>query len=44
MPDEQKVSLIYFGDAQNDVKSMWSRVIRQAYGKFPEVDFLLACG
>ena len=25
-------SFIYFGDAQNDVRSMWSRVIREAYG------------
>ncbi|MBK8504060.1 MAG: metallophosphoesterase family protein [Saprospiraceae bacterium] len=44
MPNEQKVSLIYFGDAQNDVKSMWSRVIRQAYSQFPQVDFLLHAG
>ena len=28
-------SFIYFGDAQNDVKAHWSRVIRQAYRRRP---------
>ena len=42
-PDEP-ISLIYFGDAQNNVKAMWSRVIRQAYGSIPEVDFMLHAG
>jgi hypothetical protein len=37
-------SFIYFGDAQNQVKSMWSRVIRNSYRKFPEVDFMLHAG
>ncbi|MCK5104426.1 MAG: fibronectin type III domain-containing protein, partial [Cyclobacteriaceae bacterium] len=33
MPEpEKKISFVYFGDAQNNLKSMWSRVIRQAYG------------
>ena len=44
MPNDEKLSLIYFGDAQNDVKSLWSRVIRQAYAKFPQVDFMLHAG
>jgi len=45
MPEpEKKISLVYFGDAQNNVKSMWSRVIRQAYGSIPEVDFMLHAG
>lgn len=45
MPEpEKKISLVYFGDAQNDVKSMWSRVIRQAYGSIPDVDFMLHAG
>ena len=37
-------SFIYFGDAQNNVKSLWSRVIRNSYRKFPEVDFMLHAG
>jgi len=45
MPDSKKsLSFLYFGDAQNDVKSMWSRVIRQAYKQMPQVDFLLHAG
>ncbi|WP_186758215.1 purple acid phosphatase family protein [Echinicola salinicaeni] len=41
---EGPLSLIYFGDAQNDVYSMWSRVIREAYFQFPKVDFMLYAG
>ena len=37
-------SFIYFGDAQNDVKSLWSRVIRNSYRQFPEADFMLHAG
>ncbi|WP_273568595.1 purple acid phosphatase family protein [Maribacter halichondriae] len=37
-------SFIYFGDAQNDVKSLWSRVIRNSYRQFPDVDFMLHAG
>lgn len=37
-------SFIYFGDAQNDLKSRWSRVIRGAYSKMPKADFLLHAG
>jgi hypothetical protein len=46
MPDasKQKLSFIYFGDAQNDVKSMWSRVIREAYKTMTKVDFMLHAG
>lgn len=46
MPDasKEKLSFIYFGDAQNDVKSMWSRVIREAYKTLPAVDFMLHAG
>ena len=44
MPAEDKLSFIYFGDAQNEVKSMWSRVIRKAYATMPEVDFMLHAG
>jgi len=38
------ISLVYFGDAQNEVKSMWSRVIREAYSTLPTVDFMLHAG
>jgi len=44
MPDSDELSFIYFGDAQNDVKSMWSRVIREAYAAFPRIDFMLHAG
>ncbi len=45
MPDsKQKLSFVYFGDAQNDIKSMWSRVIREAYKTMPRVDFMLHAG
>lgn len=37
-------SFIYFGDAQNDLKSRWSRTIRQAYSDLPKADFLLHAG
>ena len=37
-------SFIYFGDAQNEVKSLWARVIREAYSLFPQVDFMLHAG
>ncbi len=37
-------SFIYFGDAQNDVKSMWSRVIRQAFIDLPRAAFMLHAG
>jgi hypothetical protein len=44
-PDpDNAVSLIYFGDAQNNVKSMWSRVIREAFATMPQVDFMLHAG
>lgn len=37
-------SFIYFGDAQTEVKSMWSRVIRKSYKMMPKVDFMLHAG
>lgn len=42
--DKGKLSFVYFGDAQNDLKSMWSRVIREAYKTIPQVDFMLHAG
>lgn len=37
-------SFVYFGDAQNDLKSMWSRVVRQAYSDMPKASFMLHAG
>jgi len=42
--EPEPFSFIYFGDAQNDVRSMWSRVIREAYGDAPKARFLLHAG
>ena len=45
MPEAEKgLSFIYFGDAQNNLKSMWSRVIRQSFITMPKVDFMLYAG
>lgn len=41
---EAPLSFIYFGDAQNDIKSLWSRAIRGAYRQMPKADFLLHAG
>ena len=40
----QGFSFLYFGDAQNDLKSMWSRAIRQGYSTAPNIDFMLHAG
>ncbi len=37
-------SFVYFGDAQNDVKSHWSRIVREAYSDAPKAAFLLHAG
>ena len=37
-------SFIYFGDAQNQLLSLWSRTIRNALLNTPKVDFLLYAG
>jgi myo-inositol-hexaphosphate 3-phosphohydrolase/3',5'-cyclic AMP phosphodiesterase CpdA len=42
--EPEPFSFIYFGDAQNDVRSMWSRVIREAYGDAPDAAFMLHAG
>lgn len=41
---EEPFSFIYFGDAQNNLRSMWSRVIREAYRDAPKAAFLLHAG
>ncbi len=40
----QPFSFIYFGDAQNDVRSMWSRVIREAHAEAPRARFIIHAG
>ena len=35
---------VYFGDSQNDVRSMWSRVIREAFADAPRAAFMLHAG
>lgn len=42
--DDNKFSFIYLGDPQNDLKSQWSRVIREAYSHAPDCGFILYCG
>lgn len=37
-------SFIYFGDAQNEIKSLWSRVIREAYAAAPRARFMIHAG
>jgi 3',5'-cyclic AMP phosphodiesterase CpdA len=37
-------SFIYFGDAQNDLKSLWSRVIREAFSDAPRASFIVHAG
>ncbi len=37
-------NFIYLGDFQNDIKSLCSRTIRQAYSHFPNAEFLLFAG
>ncbi|PSQ96798.1 MAG: serine/threonine protein phosphatase [Bacteroidetes bacterium SW_9_63_38] len=37
-------SFIYVGDAQNNVRSHWSRLIRQAYADAPDVSFMIHAG
>jgi hypothetical protein len=38
------LSFVYFGDAQNDVYSMWSRVIRTSSRYAPDARFLIHAG
>ncbi|QDS95479.1 Alkaline phosphatase precursor [Roseimaritima multifibrata] len=37
-------SFIYFGDAQNNIRSMWSRVLREAQRDAPKAAFFLHAG
>ncbi|QJW99946.1 purple acid phosphatase family protein [Frigoriglobus tundricola] len=35
---------LYFGDAQNGIKSLWSRVVRGAYSDMPKARFMVHAG
>lgn len=37
-------SFLYFGDAQNDIRSLWSRAIRGAYSTLPTVSLMIHAG
>ncbi len=37
-------TFIYFGDAQNEIKSLWSRAIRSAYSDAPRARFMIHAG
>ncbi|GGC23680.1 phosphoesterase [Parapedobacter defluvii] len=42
--DTEPFSFIYLGDAQNDIKSEWSRVIRQSFRQQPDARFIIHAG
>jgi len=42
--ESEPFSFIYFGDAQNDVRSLWSRVIREAFSDAPKAKFMIHAG
>ena len=42
--EERPFSFIYFGDAQNDVRTHWSRVFREAFRDAPRAAFTLHAG
>lgn len=37
-------SFLYFGDAQNDIRSLWSRAVRGAYSKLPTASLMIHAG
>ncbi|REA59663.1 metallophosphoesterase [Dyadobacter luteus] len=40
----EPVSFLYFGDAQNDVLSLWSRAVRGAYSTLPKANLIIHAG
>lgn len=40
----EPLGFIYFGDAQNGIKTLWSRVARGAYSDMPKAKFILHAG
>jgi hypothetical protein len=41
---KESVAFLYFGDAQNDIRSLWSRAIRGAYSNLPKANLLIHAG
>lgn len=41
---DQPFSFVYLGDAQNDIRSKWSRVIRRAFSQEPDARFIIHTG
>lgn len=42
--NNEAFSFIYVGDAQNDIRSKWSHIIRKAYMKAPNAKFIIHAG
>ena len=42
--EAEPFSFIYFGDAQNNLRQHWSRVIREAYSDAPKARFMIHTG
>lgn len=42
--DAEPFTFIYMGDAQNEIYSMWSRAIREAYSEAPRARFIIHAG
>ncbi len=42
--DDSPFTFVYFGDAQNAIRPLWSRVIREANQHAPRADFMLHAG
>jgi 3',5'-cyclic AMP phosphodiesterase CpdA len=42
--DARSFTFVYFGDAQNDIRSLWSRVVREAHADAPRASFMLHAG
>jgi hypothetical protein len=40
----EKFSFIYYGDVQTNIRSLWSRVVRDAYGKAPGAVLMMYAG
>lgn len=38
------VSFLYFGDAQNDIRSLWSRAVRGAFATMPKANLMIHAG
>lgn len=40
----EPVSFLYFGDAQNDIRSLWSRAVRGAFANLPKANLMIHAG